>query len=65
MGKMTCSKCNLELFCFNIKRASGSISTLIIKAALRNAEAIDILPVPAPRSITTLFLISLNSIPAK
>jgi hypothetical protein len=53
------------IFFFNIKIASKSISRLKINLALRKAEAIDNLPVPAPRSITILLFKSLNSIPAK
>jgi len=65
IGKITCSSSKFFMFSTRIFIASQSISMLITYFALSNAPAIDNLPVPEPRSKISLFLISLNSNPAK
>jgi len=62
---MIASKPYLQTFRFNIVKALKSMSTLNTLFAWRYAHAIDNLPVPAPKSKINLFLISLNSTPAK
>jgi len=64
-GEMIYWRPNFCIFSFKINNALQSKSILRIDSALKYAEVIDNRPVPAPRSTIKLFLISLNSNPAK
>lgn len=65
IGNIICPSSNFWILFLRICNANGSISILTINLGRKNAEAMESLPVPAPKSKIILLCISLNSNPAK